>query len=261
MGRIKKHFKNGLGIESVKDLVEIIVGVLEIVGVIATVWSVVLVYDTLVEMRIERQYTYQPDLYFIENEYIVEAFPEFAFDYGDGDIECIQQVGFGDDRNFTVELRNVGAGTAKDVKITTSADDCMCVMDAFNETTYGKVDYENREFEGDTDIVYFSDGTCWDFFWIDEDVSYPYILPNAEQKSEYLLPSVYACLVKAFIVEKQASGLSEGDMNGSIPDLPITIEYNDIQGMHYKENAVIHTEITWLIGYGVAITISIVPTQ
>ena len=261
MGRIKKHFKNGFGIESVKDLVEIIVGVLEIIGVLATVLSVVLVYDTLVEMRIERQYTYQPDLYFLENEYIVEVFPEFAFDYGDGDIERVQEVGFGDERNFAVEIRNVGVGTAKDVKITTSVDDCLRVFDEFNETTYGKVNYANREYEWDVDDVSFSDGTIWDFFWIDEDVSYPYILPNAEQKSEYLLPSAYACLVKAFIAEKKATDLSEGYMDGSIPDLPITIEYNDIQGIHYEENAVIHTEITWLLGYGIAITISIVPTQ
>lgn len=258
MGRIKKHFKNGFGIESVKDLVEIIVGVLEIVGVIATVWSVVLVYDTLVEMRIEREHTYRPNVCVIEEQYFFPA----AYPFSAENNEDTEQIAYGDERQIALEIRNIGVGAAENVRINVLEEDCLRFIDEFNETTsYSKVQYYDRkENIWGNDLVDFTDGGCWDFFFLDEDAFFPYILPNAEQKCEYLLPSAYACVVNAVIIEKQELGYSEWDTI-NVPDLPITMEYRDVQGVEYIENAVIRTDIMWVFGVGFELTISIIPTS
>ena len=159
-----------------------------------------------------------------------------------------------------MSIRNIGVGVAEEVKISIKEEDCWSVIEEFNKTVeYSKIEYADRkENIWGSDVVVFADGSKWDFFRFDEDISYPYILANADQECKYMLPSIYACLVNALMIERKELGYSDVGMTGEIPDIPITIEYVDVQGVSYCEEALIHTEYCWIFGYGFLLTISII---
>lgn len=258
MKKIVKYIKNGFKIQNAKDVLEIMVGIAELVGVVLTLWSVLLVYDTLVEMRIDRQSNYRPNLCVIKQSYLIETITDQYIEAYYSDVDILNDIGYGKNRNIVLEIRNIGVGTAENVDIILLEEDCWRVFDEFNETTeYSKIKKEDRNSSiWHMDSVEFSDGTYWDFFQYDEDEYFAYILPNAEQKCEYVLPSAYSCMVNAIMIEKRELGYSEFEKI-KIPDIPIVIEYSDIQGVKYREEAFIHTEIMWILGYGFCLTISI----
>lgn len=233
----------------------------EIVTLLSTLVSVWLVFLTLKEMQVERYNSYRPNLCCVEKTYLIELEPEERFGDYHNEATVLQNVNYGDNRDFAVELVNIGVGTMEDIRIIVEEDECHRAILEFNKSTeYSKIVHNDREMNiWGSDVVVFSDEMLWEFFVFNEEMKYPYLLPNAQESIEYKLPSILACLVNATIIELEEIGYDTVSEYVTIPEIQVIVEYTDVQGVHYREQAVIKTEIGWLFGYGITVTFTISP--
>ena len=235
----------------------------EIVGLIApfaTIFSVLLTYFTLCEMKEERESAYRPYIQFNSVEFIfqisedmerfskVENCPIYTADeYGNAD----------DHFKLNLEARNIGVGTAKDVIISITEKSSFKAIEEFNIQSLSCDMEYNKGIHGYW--IEYSNNTYADLMQFEDTYEVPYILPNAEDVRNYELPDVYYCLINAMRIEHQNEYYdSESIM---IPDIEIEIEYSDVQGVQYKEKAYIHTERGWAFRGGRSLVVTIVPYE
>lgn len=230
-----------------------------LVVLFATIASLILNYCTLREMQEERNSAYRPDIQFSSVEYVFQIndymvlLPEVT--------ECpvykADENRNADDSFFlNLNTRNIGVGTAKNVKISISEESSFNAIAEFNEMSvfcdmeYGKGPHGYW--------MKFSDNSYADLFWLDDVVEISYILPNAEDVHKYKLPSVYYCLINAMRIEATQALDDPFESGFMIPDIEITIEYSDVQGVLYQEKAYIHTEPGWAFSGGRSLVVSII---
>ena len=242
-----------------KSKLQKILDVGNLVVLFATIASLILNYCTLCEMQEERNSAYRPDIQFSSVEYVFQIndymalLPEVA--------ECpVYQAdeNRNADNDFFLNLntRNIGVGTAKNVKISISEESSFNAIAEFNEMSvfcdmeYGKGPHGYW--------MKFSDNSYADLFWLDDSVEISYILPNAEDVHQYKLPSVYYCLINAMRIEAIHALDDPFERGLMIPDIEITIEYPDVQGVLYQEKAYIHTEPGWAFSGGRSLVVSII---
>lgn len=230
-----------------------------LVVLFATIASLILNYCTLREMQAERNNAYRPNIQFNSIEYVFQIFDsmELLPEVADCPIYRADENGHAD-YNFTLNLeaRNIGVGTAKDVKITISEESSFAAISEFNEMSeYCDMEY-NKGPHGYS--LKFSDGTYATCIWLDNEIEIPYILPNAESMCIYQLPSVYYCLIHAMQIELRETWDDPFDPHVMVPDIEIIIEYSDVQGVIYREKAYIHTEPGWAFGGGRSLVASII---
>ena len=102
----------------------------------------------------------------------------------------------------------------------------------------------------------------WHFLYMHNlETTYNYILPNAEETHEYELPSIYYCLIKAMRLSGEEAVCDAEINNGkSLPDIPVSIEYYDLQGVKYLEEVVIRTNTLDALGVGeIRCMVSMIP--
>lgn len=230
-----------------------------LVVLFATIASLILNYCTLREMQAERNNAYRPNIQFNSIEYVFQIYDsmELLPEVADCPIYRADENGHAD-HNFTLNLeaRNIGVGTAKDVKITISEESSFAAISEFNEMS----EYCDMEYGSGPHGYWmkFSDSTYADLFWLDDEVEIPFILPNAVDVHEYKLPAVYYCLINAMRIELRETWDDPFDARIMIPDIEITIEYSDVQDVIYREKAYIHTEPGWAFGGGRSLVASII---
>lgn len=161
--------------------------------------------------------------------------------------------------NLSLDARNIGTETAKDIKITISEESSINAIEEFNDRSV----YCDMEYQMGIHGYWmkYSDETYADLLWFEDKFEDQYILPGAEDVRSYKLPDVYYCLVNAMRIENKNVYYDPFSETIMIPDIEIELEYSDVQGIQYKEKAYIHTEGGWVFSGGRSLVVSIIPQE
>lgn len=214
----------------------------------------------LPDMQDQAQVIHRPYIQFNKAEYVFQIDEDMSLlselvscpvygpdEYGNADYHF----------KLNLETRNIGTETAKDIKITISEESSFKAIEEFNSrSSYCDMTY-NSGVHGYW--IEYSDGSFADLLWFEDSYEMQYILPNAEEIQYYELPTVYYCLINAMRIEHKHEYYDPFSASIMIPDIEIEIEYADVQGTTYKENAYIHTEAGSAFSGGRSLVVSIIP--
>lgn len=242
---------------------EYIMEVVNLVVSCATILSLVLNACTLWEMREERKSAYRPYIQFSSIGYIiqeqdemeripqVEGLPVFNSEMGVTGSKITPEL--------SLEFRNIGVGTAKDIVISISRESSIKAIEDFNSRSK----YCNLKCTAGVhgDGVEFPDGTIMHLLYFAREDEIPYLLPNAEEVLAYSLPTVYYTLINAMRIEHANAYHDPFSEECLMPDIEILIEYSDVEGVRYKEKAYIHTEGDWLFMGGRSLEVTIISQE
>ena len=252
---------------------------LRIVVNIATVITAIVALFTLIEMRIERNNAYKPEIVIkpdtfeggengtdeleLDKQYIIINYSKEepwlwysgystgdVFQYSDGPDESVLK-----DRNDQgylyleapyLTLKNIGKGTAKNVSITFSTDWAKDMVISLNDNLRYYLDdnYQSRFYIINDDILcgfIGYDGTMR-VAPIGELSIYLSYISFDEEDIHIVLPEfMYALIATLFAKTARAYDFGDSQVNEElqVPDLNVTIQYTDIQGKPYKHEEVI----------------------
>ena len=199
-----------------KSLIEICISVI----------STILVLFTLYEMREERNAAYRPDIFITDTSFAV-VWNETGELINEGDIFDSMLKATTDsnmiNKSPKLELYNLGVGNCKEIRIDWHFDkNINKYIDTFNKiddfNIYVKEDNSVCIKEKDRQLT----------FGANENYSIDFIANSIEEYSSVVFPSVYHYLNFKLI---------ENDIE--IPDLLVSVSYEDIQGKKYSENTII----------------------
>lgn len=202
--------------EKYKSVIEISVSVI----------STILVLFTLYEMREERNAAYRPDI-FITNTAFAVVWNETGDLINEGDIfDSILEVTTDSNiinKSPKLELYNLGVGNCKEIGIDWHfIENINKYIDAFNKLNDFNIYVENDNSvcikEKDRELL----------FGANKNSSIDFIANSIEEYSLIVFPSVYHYLNFKLI-----------ENNIEIPDLLVSVSYEDIQGKKYSENTII----------------------
>ncbi len=202
--------------EKYKSVIEISVSVI----------STILVLFTLYEMREERNAAYRPDI-FITNTAFAVVWNETGDLINEGDIfDSILEVTTDSNiinKSPKLELYNLGVGNCKEIGIDWHfVENINKYIDAFN-----KLDDFNIYVENDNSVC-IKEKDRELLFGANKNSSIDFIANSIEEYSLIVFPSVYHYLNFKLI-----------ENNIEIPDLLVSVSYEDIQGKKYSENTII----------------------
>ena len=182
-----------------------IVWIFDIVGTIVALAAVIISLVTLYEMKIQRNNAYMPTIVF-------ESVDVNTFNT-DGEYD-----------NIFFSTRNIGVGVAK--KITYSMDSSNYIRWL---EYYNKLNPENPytyNIKGEVFQVII-DGQKLGFSATEKSEKL-FLLPNAEESYEFMLPSQYTFLLHEIYKHSKVGEID-------IPDLEIEVTYSDVQNVQYME--------------------------
>lgn len=259
-----------------------------LIAIVISIVALSVSCSTLNEMKKERHEMYSPCVVFDTLQYAIQT--KYS-NYHDVSEENLVNINIGEDNlelpyidnsvifregkkipQLKLSLLNIGAGVAKNIKITCSSDDSRAAIDEF----LSKAKWCHISFEEDTE---FGSGYHISFFNTPSDVSVSVLDNNyisnkivhsfvrltdeqtikflnnsqgdagSKNHYEYFLPNSYYVLALAMHMEYMKSDYDiyeeePVNLHSEFPDLPIQIEYTDIQGVEYKKDAVIKTELS-----------------
>ena len=186
-----------------------IVWIFDILGTLMALVATVISLVTLFEMKIQRNYAYMPVVVFetVEEE----------IDLKNEDRAILRQ-------GIALPARNIGVGVAKKITFKLEASNFARWLDAYN-ALYPENAYQ-YEVDGGV-VTILRDGKTLGFS-TDYEVDKVFLLPNAEESYEFVLPAEYKALL--FEIYKNANtGIID------IPGLEIKVSYYDVQNVMYEE--------------------------
>jgi len=221
---------------------------------IATLITTILVYITIREMQKQRQAAYKP-LIFLNNS--KDLYYLFIFDPDENNnpiffslvndnilLEDREKV---DKSQFRITAYNLGVGVATNIKVQFNFDYSK-FLEKIKEFTI----YKNLEIIcGDNEISFRGLDCCVKLYLKNKDCKlFDYLLPvNIEKNTlQIQLPEPFKYLYSALIFSQY---YSDKRQDLKIPDMELTITYNDIAGNIYKKGYVLKFK-----PFGTDITIS-----
>ena len=183
--------------------------IFDILGTVVALIAAIISLVTLFEMKIQRNNAYMPTIVFESVE--VEA-----------DLSDNEQVDMLDGIRFTT--RNIGVGVAK--KITYEVDSSNYVRWI---ELYNVLNPENQySYEVGKNLLFLTRDDVSMGFSANNKVEKLFLLPNAEEAYEFVLPSQYKMLLHE-IYKCSDVGMLD------IPDIEVKVSYSDVQGVQYEE--------------------------
>ena len=193
----------------------------EILTAIVSVISVIMVFLTLHEMQVQRNNAYKPDIIFETSS--------VAFSLGDPEkIDSYDNIINSDTSlnpaSINIPIRNIGAGIAKNLSLTITSDSYSSWLSLLDELNSEK----NYSFTKEGNRMIVSDGSKVVSLAANYTVKKTFLLANAEEKYEFILPEHYTALLREMVqTKKQAMA--------DIPNLEILISFEDVQGISYNK--------------------------
>lgn len=222
--------------ENVKFWCEILTG-------FATVISAIIVLLTLREMQIQRNNAYMPEIIF---ETVSAPFswgtPQNLDVYGsliDDETEL-------NPSSIKIPVRNIGVGVAKKISITITDDNYISWLSLFN-----KLNPENQyTYTRNGSMLTISNGTTQIVFNADYQIEKTFLLPNAEEIYEVVIPIQYTKLLQEISSIRSTTLVK-------IPSLEVNVSFEDVQGIAYNKKISLNIESYFLTsdsdGNGMAI--------
>nr|WP_294494743.1 hypothetical protein [uncultured Mediterraneibacter sp.] len=213
------------------------------VAVCVSVCSIFIAVETLNEMRRERDLTYKPDLRVYENDISLYWNEEGRETRREDNYSRQYQS---DEENVLygvyLNIDNIGAGNAKDIKYDWNYEDNLRTFNSFLEKSGVEAFFD--ETENLIEIDYKDEWVSWTR--IDENDMESYISQDTQKR--VLIPSVYLELLTAYCYEKLPPS-SEIEYTQPLtmhdfPKLSLTISYKDIQGLETQKKVEIGLEPT-----------------
>lgn len=182
-----------------------IVWIFDIVGTVVALAAVIVSLVTLYEMKIQRNNAYMPTIVFETVE--VNTFPSG-----------------GEYDNIIFSTRNIGVGVAKKITYTMDYSNLIRWLEYYNGLNPDHpYDYQIK----DDVFQIIMDGQKLGFSAIEKSEKL-FLLPNAEESYEFILPPQYTFLLHEIYKHSKV-----GEIN--IPDLQVEVSYSDVQNVEYKE--------------------------
>lgn len=187
----------------------------------ATIISVIVVLLTLREMQIQRNNAYRPDIVFetvsvhlIWGQHDEDHYPGYSpnpFAKGDFNPHYLQ-----------IPSRNIGVGVAKNVTYSFDVSSFTQLINYLNEIS-DENNYTYHEIDG---ALLVKNGYWERWTSIPYNPRVLYLLPNAEETYDFLIPEAYLELLENVY-------FSCGDEPHNIPDIEINLSFEDVQGVRY----------------------------
>lgn len=249
----------------IRPLADIIFKSIEIVVALATVAATIVAWRTLIEMKTERDNAYRPDIVVAPKSFYggyvgtdeIEPDKKYLFIRCDCYYPSLWCESDPSDNHHLMYLetpfltiKNIGQGTAKDIKVTFDTDWMDDAIDVLNNNEsdwhkYKKVSSDSGE--DYFDIEYYDEGEIHSnhILSVEENsVEITYITAG-EDKVVVPLPESWnemlACLFGQRLNYSYFSGAYFGPVSVSldIPDLKVTVEYLDMQGKEKEQKLII----------------------
>lgn len=195
----------------------------DIIQIIISIFSTIIVLFTLFEMQAQRNAAYRPDIVLSNAEAaIVWDKNNLETDSGES-FETISKFK-NDKTNINsipkIKISNLGVGTAKDVQINwNKKDNINCLSDAFKQIENINVFYDNGTVKIVKDKKQCSIIAC-------DNIKFDFVSNSPENKDEMSFPLAYSYLINELYINNQSK---------NIPDLFVDITYSDIQGKTYSK--------------------------
>lgn len=186
-----------------------IVWIFDILGTVVALIATVISLVTLFEMKIQRNYAYMPTIVF--------ETVEVTTDLKNGDKAALYE-------GVKLPARNIGVGVAKRISFEVESSNFVRWLDVYNEL-YMENAYQ---YEVDDGVVTISRNGETLGFSTDYETDKVFLLPNAEESYEFVLPAQYKILLYE-IYKNSNTGIID------IPDLEIKVSYYDVQNVMYEE--------------------------
>ena len=217
----------------------------EILTVFATVISTILVLSTLHEMKVQRNNTYMPNLLF---ETVT-----FAFSWGDLETlkdeisyKKIEEKPMNPD-DIKIPVRNIGVGVAKNLSFTMRIENYASWLSSFNEQ-YPEIQYT---YDQQTDFLIVprtnQRSHYASSFYAGSQENKAFLLPNAEEVYEFVLPSYCISLLREFALARYSDDKANIDTDNEVAEIPdlkiqLLISFEDIQGVKYNKTIVLKVQ-------------------
>ncbi len=185
----------------------------------STIISMLLVLFTLNEMRTQRDNTYMPDVVVETKQMFVYWGVKSPYIVDDPSLPIEDNTKI---THIKMELLNIGVGTAKEIKFTLNNEGIEKWITLLKEKN-PKKEYSYNDEEG---IINLNIDGRKIGFGKDYKFEKLFLLPNANESFSFYLPLIYPILIQKLY-----------ESYVTIPEIPITIEYSDVQGKQYKKNA------------------------
>lgn len=216
----------------------------EILTSFATIISAIVVVLTLQEMQVQRNNAYMPDI----------IFETVSFNISWGDPEKLNDLGLNfdetkvtnSDSSYIVPVRNIGVGAAKKLSFTINDKNLIAWISFFNE-----LNPENQ-------YTYTQNGKMFSMANQSLQIGFPsnyhvektFLLPNAEEIYDFIIPMQYTLLLEEFFSTLNTEPID-------IPNLEVQVSFEDVQGVKYSKTILLDIETTSSIqdsnGNGMAI--------
>ena len=186
-----------------------IVWIFDVLGTLVALVAAVISLVTLFEMKIQRNNAYMPTIVFESVE--VKT-----------DLTNSEQEGIYN--GIKLSTRNIGVGVAKKITFELDSSNYIRWLKLYND-----LNPENPyHYEMNHGVVTISMGGKVVNFAADYKSEKLFLLPNAEESYEFMLPAHYKILLHE-IYKNANTGLID------IPDLEIKVAYSDVQNVMYEE--------------------------
>ena len=189
-----------------------IVWIFDILGTVVALIAAIISLVTLREMKIQRNNAYMPTIVFETAKVGTDA-TQFGIDFSDDTYD-----------NITFLTRNIGVGVAKKLTYALDSSNYVRWLEFYN--TLNPEDPYTYEIKGDVFSVTMDGQKIG--FPAKETREKLFLLPNAEESYNFVLPSEYTVLLYEIYKHAKTWELD-------IPDLEVEVSYSDVQNVQYKE--------------------------
>jgi hypothetical protein len=206
-------------------------------GIFAQIISTIVVVLTLMEMKVERDNAYKPDIMMEDSK--------IQLVWGKKDDINSDEINYEPVDNVSIPLHNVGVGTAKKVQIELKKDSIIEQLDLL-KTNIDNFRYEYKEtVVGDKDHydeldVFVNDNKF--SYYVRNKYEFNYILSDTQSEQYYeislqtLLTDILTDIVGCeYITISQSDTIRE-----NFPDTVFIVKYTDIQGVNYSKTINMH---------------------
>lgn len=212
--------------------------VITLAQIIISIISILLVYVTLLEMQVDRNNAYLPDIYFNKTSFVITWDVNGSPDLDCSDDEMFQALC--QTTNYVnmvprIELENIGMGTAKNIHLEWAHSSNMRALVNYlytiNDTS--SFTYEiNGHFTVITADGHTIQSTSRPFL----DITY---MKNEPQGDSISIPYEYWLCIRHICRNYNSGGLN-------LPDIKIALHYYDIQGKEYRIEKTIQIQLYML---------------
>lgn len=192
--------------------------VISILTNFATIVSALLVLFTLWEMQKQRNNAYMPDIIFDTVTVNLQWGNTKNLDkpLADTDVEY-------NPSSILIPTRNIGVGVAKQITYSIDSSTLIELLNLLNELdTNNKYTYTQKE----NQFIICKDGTEI-IFPTEYETKKAYLLPNAEEVYDFILPMQYAKTLQEIYYLRNSALID-------IPDIKINVVFKDVQGVEYN---------------------------